>query len=114
MQTDGTTPDPTAMPAMPTPTPGMQPPASGNLGTVINADDMPGVLPVPEPEPQYCRHCGEELDSNDDDALCEKCGRFQDTAICPTCKSIVRASSLDEKLVPEAHAPKRRKKAKGE
>lgn len=122
MDTDATKPDPTAMP---TPAPHSQPASAGELivkappaataekPVVAVVEDQPEAAPEAEAEPQYCRHCGDEI--SDADGVCDNCGRLQDSAVCPTCGSVVRLSQLPEDMVPEAHAPKTRKrKAKGE
>jgi rRNA maturation protein Nop10 len=106
MHTDENSPDPTAVP----------------VGTVISPVepkvDVVGEVPAePEPpaEPVYCRHCGEEAPAGtvaEKDWLCGECGRYQHSAICPTCHSVVTVSLLPAEMVPEPHAPKKRKKAK--
>ena len=61
-----------------------------------------------------CRHCGAPVEfgpeGEPDDWQCDKCGRFQDTMVCPTCHTIVRISLMPEDLAPEAHAPQRRRR----
>lgn len=46
-----------------------------------------------------CRFCGEPFPGGDtapSDWQCAKCGRYQDTTVCPTCRSIVRLSLLSD------------------
>lgn len=61
-----------------------------------------------EPGPVYCRWCGEQNEPTDDeDWLCSACERYQDSASCPTCHSVVRLAQLPDGAVPAA--PRRRK-----
>jgi len=106
MHTDENSPDPTAVP----------------VGTVISPQEPkvdvvgePEPAPEPPAEPVYCRHCGEQAPAGTDaesNWLCKECERYQDSQVCPTCQSVVSASQLPEDMIPEAHAPKKRKKAK--
>jgi rRNA maturation protein Nop10 len=87
MHTDEQAPDPTAMP---------------DTASAVS-------------EPAHCYHCGMEAPEGTDagaDWLCDECGRYQQSQICPTCHSVVNVSQLPEGMVPEAHAPKKRKKGK--
>lgn len=66
------------------------------------------------PQTANCRHCGHEQDVDDagSDWLCEKCERYQDAMVCPTCGQLARVSAMPANMVPEAHAPVRRRRAR--
>lgn len=61
-----------------------------------------------------CRHCGAARGDTqalpDGDWLCNHCEHYQDTMVCPTCNSVVRASLMPAEMVPAAAKPKRAKK----
>lgn len=65
----------------------------------------------------HCRHCGQPTEQTvqavvaGQDWLCPACERWQQTVICPTCKSAVHVDSLPPEAVPEPHAPARRRRA---
>ena len=60
------------------------------------------------PEVLYCRHCGAQAPADaDGDWLCMKCERYQDQAMCPTCGSLVRLSSLPDDKQPKAAKPQK-------
>jgi hypothetical protein len=62
----------------------------------------------------HCRHCGQpnEVDAEaNPDWLCDSCGRYQDAMTCPTCHGLARISLLPADVVPEGHAPARRKRS---
>lgn len=66
------------------------------------------------PDTVHCRHCGQPHEvqpGSDPDFLCDACGRYQDSMLCPTCKQPARISLMPQDLVPEPHAPARRRKA---
>jgi hypothetical protein len=69
------------------------------------------------PAETNCRHCGRpaivDLAENAD-WLCPSCERYQDSMLCPTCNSVVRISLMPDGSAPEAHAPVRGRKAKGD
>jgi len=50
-------------------------------------------------DPGKCVHCGnpKPVDELREDWPCEKCMRFQSSAVCPTCGSVVSASVLKKK-----------------
>lgn len=67
------------------------------------------------PELQHCRWCGqpqEAATAEGEDWLCESCERWQNTMTCPTCNQLTILSALPENMLPEPHAPTRRRKAK--
>lgn len=61
-----------------------------------------------------CRHCGQpnevDVEANPD-WLCPACGRYQDAMICPTCGGLARISAMPKDVVPEPHAPAKRKRS---
>jgi hypothetical protein len=66
------------------------------------------------PTAVHCRHCGQQNDVDVEatpDWLCPSCGRYQDATICPTCHQLARISLLPAEVVPEPHAPAKRKRS---
>lgn len=65
----------------------------------------------------HCRHCGHANEISvqavvdGEDWLCEHCQRFQDSMTCPTCGNLARISLMPKDLVPEPHAPVKRKRS---
>lgn len=60
-----------------------------------------------------CRHCGQpnEVDVEaTPDWQCPACERYQDAMQCPTCGQTARISLLPKDIVPEPHAPARRRR----
>lgn len=69
------------------------------------------------PGPVHCRHCGQTYSGDvpeDGDFLCPSCEHYQDTMTCSTCGSVVRISLMPEGSAPQAHAPARARKSRGE
>ena len=69
----------------------------------------------PETEEVHCHWCGKPRELTADDSydwLCDECGRFQDAMTCPTCHQLTRRTLMPQEMIPEAHAPSRRRKAK--
>jgi rRNA maturation protein Nop10 len=66
------------------------------------------------PSEVTCRHCGQpnEVDAEaNPDWLCPSCGRYQDAMICPTCGNLARISQMPADIIPEPHAPARRRRS---
>lgn len=65
------------------------------------------------PETVHCRHCGQPNEVSAEanpDWQCQACERYQDAMICPVCKQTARISLMPPDMVPEAHAPARRRR----
>lgn len=110
MHIDETAPDPIAVPR-----PVVISPVEPKVEIVGEAPAAMDLEPEPEAEPVHCRHCGEQAPEGTDPEgnwLCKDCGRHQNSMVCPTCHSVVSASQLPKDMVPAAHAPRRRRKAK--
>jgi hypothetical protein len=66
------------------------------------------------PSAVHCRHCGQPNEVNVDetpDWLCPACERYQDATTCPVCHQLARISMLPPDMVPEPHAPARRRRS---
>lgn len=81
----------------------------------VVADSAANGEPPAEAEPAHCRHCGQPLDMTADEAAtaqCPACERYQNTVACPICNQAVDISLMPKDLVPEPHAPARRRRSK--